>query len=187
MKKHLSYLVSILVTAAFVSSCKDCTDPVITPLEQTDVEWLAYNELDSVHFKTEKNEIVTFKKVTARADNIVGEGSQVGDDCIASMDTQALIMLSSESGQHPVIGTSVLRRPNKLFVRIMVSPQDSGFEINQDFPTYPSLQVGDFVHQDVYELKQDSTRALSIKQLLYNKNRGILRVEYYNGRYYEVI
>jgi hypothetical protein len=186
MKRSVSYFFTVLSSALLLSSCKDC-DTTVTPLEESDIAWLSYNNVDSLHYKDEQNKVVTFKKITSTAENVLGEGSQAGDDCIERMDTQAYILFGSDEGQHPVLGTYVLRRPNNLVVKVMASPNNSGFEINKEFPTYPTLEVGMHSYEDVFEFKQDSTNQLSIKQLLYNKNHGILRVEYYNGLSYEKI
>lgn len=184
MKRIFYYFSAVVSSAILFTSCKDC-ETTVTPLEESDIEWLAYNRVDSLYFMNELNEVITYKKVAATAETVLGEGSQVGDDCIEGMDTQAYILLGTGSGQHPVLGTYVLRRPNNLVVKVMATPHDEGFEINEEFPTYPSVEVRGHTYTEVFEIKQDSTKELSIKQMLFNKDHGVLRVAYYNGRSYE--
>lgn len=181
MKTPLKALFVCLLSAGFLASCEQCKAPVVTELNEADTKWLVYNTTDTVRFTDQTNETVKYVLTDAFAERVPGEGYTFADDCIETQDTQAARVIQNVGKKWPGLATYVLRRPEKFQINLIVEGQSS-FALQENNPTFPTLEINGQNYQNVYEFKKDSTASGSLKRVLFNQNQGYLQVEFYGGK-----
>jgi hypothetical protein len=181
MKNALGSFFLLLSASAVLSSCEKCGNTVITEPTPEDVEWLVYKPGDTVTFVTETNTRVKYARSGIFAQTIPGEGFTATDECIEKVDVQLRTVMDAVAGTLPSLGTRILNKPEELVVEVNVSNLGV-WEINEASPTLDSVAVNGITYRDVHEIKADSTTADGAKHILFNKEFGFLKVEFFNGK-----
>ena len=181
MKISLSSFLLLLVATALLSSCEDCGNVIISEPTEADAAWLVYRQKDTIRFVTELNETVAYTRTGIFAQNIPGEGYSATDECIEKINVQVRTLIEDVNDVHPPLGTRILSKPDGLLVDIGVA--DQGFwEINEQDPAFDNLEVNGETYTNVYEAVTNSTEVGRVKRILYNKEFGILSVEFNGGK-----
>ncbi|MCJ8166684.1 hypothetical protein MKJ04_17695 [Pontibacter sp. E15-1] len=182
-----SFLV-LLLAAVALSSCEQCGNVTIAQPTVADSEWLVYKENDTLVFEAETGAEVRYVRTGIYAQSIPGEGFSAEDACIDQVDILARTVLEDLGDIQPPLGTRILSRPNDLVVSLSVgekageTTEDTGiWEIDETSPTHDSLAVNGQMYYEVFELNLSNAGTNRVKQLLYNKAFGFLRVEFFNG------
>ena len=185
MKLSLSSFFILLFATAVVTSCEQCGNVTIMEPTAADVAWLVYRQKDSIRFETELNENVTYARSGIFAQNIPGEGFSPDDECIENINVQVRTLIEDVKDKQPPLGTRILTKPDDLIVEVSVADQGV-WEINEQEPTFASIEVNGKSYSNVYEIKPNSTAANSVKRILYNQQFGFLSLEFNNGKKLEL-
>jgi hypothetical protein len=182
MKKTVTTIFSLLFGSLFLYSCETCENPTITYPTESDNEWLVYKPGNKPVYKDERDTLIrSYKFIGFLGQNVPGAGASVSDDCLEKLDTQVTAQLSDTTGKHSTFYTYILKRPDSLQVKIAVDNVNA-WTLDQNKPTYQTLEVGGNVYADVFEVKADSLKINSVKKVLFNKQYGFLQVEFYNKK-----
>jgi hypothetical protein len=181
MKNTLSSFFMLLSATAVLSSCEQCGNTIVTEPTPEDVEWLVYKPGDTVTFVTETSARVRYARTGIFAQTLPGEGFTATDECIEQVDVQLRTIIDDVAGELPSLGTRILSKPEELVVEVNVS-NTGVWEINEASPTLDSVAVNGITYRDVYEIISDSIAADGAKHILFNKEFGFLKVEFFNGR-----
>jgi len=181
MKRSVTSIFGLLFGSLFFYACETCDNPTITQISEADVSWLVYKEKSLVNFENEVGNIVSYRFTSALAQNVPGEGQSLDDDCFERLDSQAFLTMQDTTKKYPALSTYILRRPDSLSVRLSVESRGD-WAIDKDNPTYPSYDVNGLQYFNVFEIKPDSLRPSSVKQILFNKQFGFLYVGFYDGK-----
>ncbi|WP_439882060.1 hypothetical protein ACSX1A_02640 [Pontibacter sp. MBLB2868] len=185
MKASFKTILFLLFASSLLGSCTEkCGDPTITPITESDAEWLVYDTPDTIKYTSNTKETVKFVLSNAFTEQIPGEGYSVTDDCIDKQDTQAGRIIQNVSQKWPGMATYVIKRPNNLIVSLVLQGNGS-FEIDENNPTYPTLPINGLNYKDVFEIKKDTsstTKVGDVKQILFNKENGYIKVVYFGGK-----
>ncbi|NDK56562.1 hypothetical protein [Pontibacter fetidus] len=184
MKKTVYTIFSVLFGSLFLYSCETCDNPTITATTAEDNKWLVYDYINYYNplFENEQDSLIkSFKFQNFITQNVPGEGSSLTDDCIESLDTQVFAHIADTTKRYPALYTYILKRPDTLEVRVAIENRGD-WAIDKENPTYETLEVNGFDYMDVYEINPDSVKANSVKQILFNKEYGFLKVDFYDGR-----
>ncbi|WP_242920095.1 hypothetical protein [Pontibacter liquoris] len=180
MKRSLSVGFALLLGTVLFSSCDTCDPATITPLQTGDEAWLTYERGDTIRFINETNQPVTYLCVDLSGGNVPAVGYE-GEKCIAKMDTQAGAIIQDTKNKYLAMGTFITRRPENFTLQLAVENRGT-WEVDENNPKYPTLQVNGVNYNNVFEVKLDSTKASDLKRLLYSKEKGFISVEYYDGK-----
>lgn len=184
MKRTVYTIFSVLFGSLFLYSCETCDNPTITNPTEADTDWLVYDYINyyKPEFENEKDSLIkSFRFQGFMTQNIAAEGTSLSDDCIEKLDTQVFAQLADTTKRYPALYTYILKRPDTLEVRLAVENRGD-WAIDQNNPTYPSLEVNGYDYLDVYEVTPDSVKSNSVKKILFNKQFGFLLVDFYDGR-----
>jgi hypothetical protein len=187
MKATSTTLIAALFCSVFLSSCNTCDDPTIAYPTETESAWLVYPNLAvnqnnyKPKFETEKDSIVTFKYMGLNVQNVPGEGVSIADECLSQLDIQAFAQVADSLNRYPSLNTYILKQPNNLKIRLAIQGRGD-WAIDPNSPTYTSKEVNGYNYDNVYEIKPDSIKVNSVKQILFNKEYGYLQVDFQDGK-----
>ncbi|WP_242928691.1 hypothetical protein [Pontibacter vulgaris] len=180
MNKILRPVLALAFGSFLLASCDKC-EPTYTQPTTEDLDWLVYDTKDSIRFVNESNKVFTYLRTNAYTQNIPGAGYSVSDDCIEKMDTQVVNVIQQVKNQQPGLAITILKTPEDLTVNLVVEDRGT-YKIDKANPTFATLDLNGFTYNNVFEVKADSTKATSLKRLLFNKEFGFLSLEMYDGR-----
>lgn len=185
-------LLVLLLAATALTSCEKCGNVVITEPTSEDSEWLVYKLKDTISFETEADDTVRYARAGIYAQNVPGEGFSLEDECIDQIDVQVRTVIEDVANKQPYLGTRILSKPNDLVVEVAVGEtvKDKAveigvWEIDENGASKDSLLVNGKMYYNVFELNPIETKTNTVKQILYNKEFGFLRVAFLNGKQLE--
>lgn len=181
MKISLCSFFVLLFATAVLTSCEKCGDVTITQPTPADAEWLVYRQSDSIRFVNESGDNVVYTRSGIFAQSLPGEGFTATDECIESVNVQIRTVIEDVRSRQPSLSTRILSKPGDLQVEVGVA--DLGvWEIDEQQPTYESLEVNGRTYSNVHEVLTNSTQEGGVKRILFNKEFGFLRVEFNGGK-----
>jgi len=186
MKSRFTLLLSFVAGALLLSSCDKCGTATYAEPTAQDLEWLVYEQNDSIKYVNQDNVPLIFTRVNAVTNQLPGQGFSASDDCIERYDVQYATTMQDLKNQHPTFGTVVSRLSDTLLVQVMLENRGI-YTIDVDNPDFPVKEVNGKEYTDVYEINADSTRTYSLKHLLFNKTHGVLSYELYDRRTYKIV
>ena len=195
MRTTLKASLTLLLGAALFTSCETCDTASITPVTDEDKSWLAYTQPlpadgkpDTIRFINDTNAIFKFVRTQLHSAQVPGDGYSYNDKCIDQIDTQASAVIQDVTRKMPGLATYILRKPNDLQVKILVENLGT-YEIDEQNPTHPSITIDGEVYQDVFEENvpgNDTDNKGKVKKILFNKEHGFIRVEFYGGKFLQL-
>ncbi len=180
MNKIFRPVLALALGAFLFTACDEC-DPSYNRPTETDLQWLVYDTNDSIRFVNENNVSYTYIRTDTYSQNVPAEGYSINDDCIEVLDTQVVSVIQQVKNQQPGFAVGLLKSADDLTLNLAVQDRGS-YKIDIANPTYPTIDVNGFTYNNVFEVKADSTKATSLKRLLFNKDFGVLSLETYDGK-----
>ncbi len=180
---------------ALLTSCENCETPTTAQLTLEDTNWLAYvnpvpsdGKPDTIRFTNEVNATIKFVRTQLHSATVPGDGYSFEDKCIEQMDTQASSVIQDVARKMPGLAVSILRKPADLKVHLLVDGLGV-YEIDEQNPTHPSLTVNNKVYANVFEVNvpgNDNDNKGKVKQILFNKTDGFIKVDFYGGKHLQL-
>ena len=191
MKNKLPLCLALVLGTTILTSCENCETPTVTQITTEDTNWLAYvqptpadGKPDTIRFVNEANAPVKYVRTQLQSNQVPGEGYTVTDKCVEKIDIEASAVIQDVKRKMPGLATYILRKPNDLDLKLMVE-QLGTFEIDENNPTHPSIELGGLTYHNVFEVSvpgNDTENAGKLKKLFFNKTHGFIRVEFYGGK-----
>ncbi len=191
-KTLLNLSIVLLFALPALTSCEKCGNVMLSEPSVADSEWLVYKKNDTITFKTETGSEFRYARTGIYAQNIPGEGFSAEDECIDQIDIQVRTVMEDVNNEQPFLSTRILSKPNDLVVGVSVgekvndkSVEIGVWEIDENSPDHDSLAVNQKMYYNVFELNPNDSKANGVRQILFNKGFGFLRVEFENGKLLE--
>ena len=184
MKASIKTILSLLFASTLFTACDKCGEATVTPITESDAEWLVYENQDTIRYTSNTNETVKFILSNAFVENVPAEGYSISDDCIEKLDTQAGRIIQDVKQKWPGMATYILKKPGDLTVSLVLQG-NKGINIDENNPTYATKNINGLNYQDVFEIKYDSTSSTKtgeLKHLYFNKENGFIEVKYFGGK-----
>ncbi|WP_347158937.1 hypothetical protein [Pontibacter chitinilyticus] len=181
MKASVRIALILLLSPVLFSSCNNCDTPVVTSLQPEDTAWLPYKQGDTIRYLNESNAAVFFICTEVAQGTIPADGYSPDEKCIDKQNTQADYIIKDIKDKYNALATLIVRKPESLEVKL-AAEKNSSWEIDENNPKYPSLELNGTTYSQVFEVNLDSTKTGSLKRLLYSQTNGFIRAEYYDGR-----
>ena len=193
MNKTLFKTLLVLTLAATaLTSCEKCGNVNITEPTPEDSEWLVYKLKDTISFQTEASDTVRYTRTGIYAQELPGEEFSVDDECIDELNVQVRTVIEDVENEQLYLSTRILSKPDELVVEVAVGETVNDkaveigvWEIDENGASKDSLSVNGKMYYNVFELNPTETKTNTVKQILYNKEFGFLRVAFFNGKQLE--